>query len=273
MKNLLSQWNAAQDGTKSLDKDFLRAAAERQVEGLNREKGFLNLSDGYNCDKCSNRGFSYALNGLSIARQSCECAKPRATLRRMIESGLQDVIKKYTFASYIPEEPWQKEIKSAAEQYAKNPSERWFFIGGQSGSGKSHICTAICRELLRTYEVRYMLWEEESVYLKSVKMDSDVYQPRIQALYNAEVLYVDDFLGRKNGNREPTDADIDFAREFMNHRHLAHRTTIISSEWFSTEIFSLDQGLGGRIIENSPGFVFNIARDLENNQRLKKAST
>lgn len=269
MKSLLSQWNEAQAGTKSLDDDFLLASTKRQLEGLNREQGFLNLSDGYNCNKCLNRGFSYVLNGLTIARASCSCQKPRKTLRRMIESGLQDVIRKYTFDAYIPDEPWQKEVKNAALQYSKSPADRWFFIGGQSGSGKSHICTAICRELLRTFEVRYMLWEEESVYLKSVKMDSDLYQPRIQALYEAEVLYVDDFLGRKNGDREPTDADIDFAREFMNHRHLSHRPTIISSEWFSTEIFSLDQGLGGRIIENSPGFVFNIARDLTNNHRLK----
>ena len=258
---------------KPFDPKVLEEKAKRDCEMLNREKGTLHLADGYTCLKCDNRGYMYVPNGAYIARQNCECAKPRATLRRMIDSGLKDVITRYTFGRYNAQDDWQKHIKAAAESFAKDPKSDWFFIGGESGAGKSHICTAICRELLRNKEVRYMLWEEEANYLKSVKMDSDLYQPRIRLLQEVEVLYIDDFLSRQNGVSEPSEADITFARELFNRRYFSSRTTIISTEWYSSEILALDKGLGGRIIECCGDYMFNIGRDPKKNYRLRKAGT
>lgn len=238
---------------------------------LNREVYKIDNENAIHCDKCNNRGFFYVPNGMYIAKQDCECQRARKTLKRMVDSGLEKVIAKYTFAKYNAEEDWQKEIKDAAERFVRQNDGSWFFVGGESGAGKSHICTAICRELLRTKEIKYMLWEEESVALKSVKMDFALYQPRIQALREVEVLYVDDFLGRKNGSYEPSEADITFARELFNHRCFSGLQTIISTEWYLTEILQLDKGLGGRIIESCNGYIFNIGRDNKKNYRLKKA--
>lgn len=273
IKNLLSQWSEAQAGTKSceIDQSYLIEKAKRDCEMLNREVVRIADSSTIQCDKCNNRGFIYVPNGVYIAKMDCECQKARATLRRMMDSGLEKVISKYTFSKYNAEEDWQKQIKSAAESFAKNPDGYWFFVGGESGSGKSHICTAICRELLRTKEILYMLWEEESNFLKSVKMDSAVYQPRIRRLQETEVLYIDDFLSRHSGSAAPSEADITFARELFNHRYLNGLTTIISTEWYLSEILDLDKGLGGRIIESCGGFMFNIGRDDSNNYRLKMA--
>ena len=261
-------------GTKSFEvtKEMLVEKAKRDCELLNREVYKPTDENSILCDKCNNRGFFYVPNGMYIAKQDCECQKARKTMQRMIDSGLGTVISKYTFKRYNASEDWQKQIKEAAENYVRCTDGSWFFIGGESGAGKSHICTAICRELLRTKEIKYMLWEEESVALKSAKMDFAVYQPRIQALREAEVLYVDDFLGRKNGSNEPTEADITFARELFNHRYFSGFQTIISTEWYSSEILALDKGLGGRIIESCNGFMFNIGRDSGKNYRLKKAS-
>lgn len=238
---------------------------------LNAEAGDLHLYDGYECEKCNNRGWSYYAKGAYIYRGNCECWKARNTIRRMNESGLANVIRKYTFARYKPVDEWQKHIKETALRFVSDDRAKWFFIGGASGSGKSHICTAICRELLKTKDVQYMLWEEESNELKSNKMDAETYQPRMKRLKEVDVLYIDDFFSRHRDNEavRPTDADIGLARELLNHRYFNEKITLISSEWYSTEIFEMDEALGGRIIELGGTYCLNVGRGEGKNYRLK----
>jgi chromosomal replication initiation ATPase DnaA len=47
------------------------------------------------------------------------------------------------FDKFIVTEQWQADAKQAAIDYSNNPDVNWFFAGGQNGSGKTHICTAI----------------------------------------------------------------------------------------------------------------------------------
>ena len=49
---------------------------------------------------------------------------------------MKNVIKKYTFDNYITEENWQKYLKEKALKFI-DENDKWFFIGGQSGSGNS----------------------------------------------------------------------------------------------------------------------------------------
>ena len=184
----------------------------------------------------------------------------------MKQSGLEGVISRYTFKNYLPDSEWRQRIKAAAQDFARSASQWWFFIGGQSGCGKTHICTAICREMLMTKEVRYMLWEAESKALKSVINDPE-YLTKIDQLKNIDVLYIDDFFGRGDGM--PSEADIRLAREILNHRYVNGKTTIISSEWHATEINDLDAAIGGRIVEMCGRYCFNVRRDSTNNYRLK----
>ncbi len=59
---------------------------------------------------------------------------------------LQNLLNIYTFNRFQTDTPLQKLIKSTANKYLDDRSSSWFFIGGQSGAGKSHICTAIAGE-------------------------------------------------------------------------------------------------------------------------------
>ena len=275
---IMSQLRAALDGTKSFEElDFTPKSPEERAKNdaaaLNMELGHEHEIDGYVCEKCRNRGYFYHANGIYVTRSDCECRKARQSIRRMQRSGLGNVINKYTFALYNAETDWQKKIKESAQAFLADNQAKWFFIGGSSGSGKSHICTAICRKLLSSLNVHYMMWEEESIELKGMVNDPECYHPRMNRLKEVDVLYIDDFFsGRKERNGElakPTFADVRLAREILNHRYVNSKITIISSEWYSMEIFDIDEALGGRIIEKSGKYCLNVGRNPDKNYRLK----
>lgn len=247
--------------------------ARQEAELLNMETGKAHEADGYDCTDCRNRGYHYYAEGIYVTRRDCECQKARRSIRRMQASGLGNVIHKYTFSRYRTEEEWQRRIVETAEAFLDADGPQWFYIGGASGAGKSHICTAICRNLLKSNAVHYMMWENECPELKSVVNDAEVYQKRMSHLKNVDVLYIDDFFsGRKTRNGEvipPTGADVRLAREIMNHRYVNGKTTIISSEWYSMEVYEIDAALGGRIVEMCGPHCLNVKRGAEKNYRLK----
>ena len=255
---------------------------QMKVDGYNAEVGTLNEEDGYNCPICKNRGDIAVLNEYPAGcwgwkAIECKCMTTRASIRRMQQSGLKNIINDYKMDKYEATEPWQKAIKNAAEAYARNP-EGWIFIGGQSGAGKTHICTAICREfLLGGRNVVYMLWRDDIAKLKSLAMEADQRQAMIERFKKAEVLYVDDLFktGRdaKTGEKQqPSSADINAAFEIFNHRYNnPHLLTIISSESTADEILQIDEAVGGRIFERA--VVLNLAPDMSRNYRLRKAVT
>lgn len=252
------------------------------AEAFNSSEGSLNQADGYNCDICHNKGMimrAYQLeNGTwSTVCRDCKCMTIRKTISRMHKSGLKNIIKDYTFDKYEAPESWQQILKKAAVNYAKNPFG-WFFIGGQSGAGKTHICTAICREfLLGCKEVKYMLWREEIVKIKGAVNDSEEYQKLIDSYKRVEVLYIDDLFktGKASDGitQKPTGADVNIAFEILNSRYNDPTLlTIISSECAINDILDIDEAVGGRIFEKAGGNAFNIGRDRKKNYRLKSVT-
>lgn len=250
-----------------------------KAETANSENGKLNQKDGYDCQICRNKGYiirAVEENGFwRIVAQECQCMKIRRTIRRMEKSGLKNLMRDYTFGKFEVSENWQKTVQNAAASYAKSP-QGWFFIGGQSGCGKTHICTAICRELiLQGLDVVYMLWRDDITRLKAMVTDVDKYDNNIQLFKRAEVLYIDDFfkMGRGVGNNDiqkPTMADINIAFELLNYRSINNLQTIISSEFNIAELLEIDQALAGRIVENANPMPIVIRPDIKKNYRLKK---
>lgn len=252
-----------------------------QVDSLNNTQGDENARDGYECQKCKNRGWIAKLvdkgNGeYGHCVGECECVPIRRSIMRMKRSGLEDVIKEKTFARFEATEPWQKVVKQEAVEYAANP-KGWFFIGGQSGCGKTHLCTAICRELLLSgMETYYMKWRDDIAKLKGLSLDADEREAMISKYKNAKVLYIDDLFktGRNPDGYEPkpTAADINIAFEIINYRYCKpDLLTIISSELSINELVDIDEATGGRICERAK--VTNIAKDRSRNYRTKNAMT
>lgn len=265
---------------REMTADERRAYVQQQCDWYNEEVGNLNAKDGYECAECKNRGIIYVpqesdnvVTGerdFVMAMRNCKCKAARASIKRMKESGLGDIIARYTFDRYKAEEKWQANIKQAAQQFAAR-DQGVFFIGGQSGCGKTHICTAITSEFLRKRRAAYyMIWQEEVVKLKAVVTDSEEYNRMINRLKNIDVLYIDDFFKPVGDNPKPTAADIRLAYEIINHRYNSGKfITVISSERYIQEILEIDEATGGRIVEYAGGFMFNVQRNHARNYRLR----
>ncbi len=249
-----------------------------KVDGLNNTVGDRDKEDGHNCPLCKNKGYIAKLTEedghYSHCFTDCKCVEIRNSIMRMKRSGLKDIIKDYTFDKYETNEPWQKTLKSAAMEYAKNP-DGWFFLGGQSGCGKTHLCTATCREfLLAGKRVQYMLWRDDVVAIKANVNEGEVYNKLIDRFKTADVLYIDDLFktGKvDNGYQKPTAADVNVAFEIINYRYNNPAlVTIISSELTEDEILDIYEATGGRIYERAKK-AFSIGKDRKKNYRIKGA--
>lgn len=252
-----------------------------KCESYNNSVGSLNETDGYNCERCKNKGY---IAEARLVKETwyeihceCECQKARKAILRMMKSGLKETLRDCTFKKFIAEEQWQETLKSKAIEYATSPNSAWFFVGGQSGAGKSHLCTAIAGALLKKgMNVRYMLWRDESTKLKSLVTDAKAYEELVSGYKTAEVLYIDDLFKNGKGSdgrvQPPTAADIQVAFEILNYRsNNKNLVTIISSERTIQELLDIDEATAGRISQMSfnRGFGFNIKRDRAKNHRLR----
>ena len=222
----------------------------------------------YNCPICQDTGLvREVIDGVEYFKH-CKCTIEKNNKRRIVNSGLSNVLEKYTFDNYITKDKWQAAIKQKAIEYSKNP-QGWFFIGGQSGSGKSHICTAICAELLKNRPVIYMSWVEENTKLKALRNNEELYEQKINLYKRIDVLYIDDFFKTQQGGKA-TAADVMTAYELLNYRYLQKAgTTVISSELSCDEIMEIDGATGGRIYEKTKGNMIYLGKGKDKNYRLK----
>ena len=246
----------------------VQSVDELKVKKFNSETGNLKHLD---CPKCKNKGFIAKLdeNGL-FAVDQCECYKVRNSITKMKKSGLEDLLKEYTFDKYEAKEDWQKDIKQKALAFLDDNYKKWFYIGGQVASGKTFICTAIVDEFLkRDKQAIYMLWRDEIVQLKANVTDYNEYGGRMDELKNAEVLYIDDFFKTEKG-KAPTPADVNIAFELLNYRYNKYDLiTIISSEIMIKDLLYIDEAVGSRIYQRAKEYQVNIAPDIKKNYRLR----
>lgn len=224
---------------------------------------------GVQCDLCRNRGdiAFVADNGFFTVRP-CKCAGTRLTVKRLQKCGIWERAKRCELSSFKTDTHTRQAMKSAVEQFIAAPDGRWLMLCGQSGVGKTHLCTAAFVKLSHRYGMagEYMLWNADGRELKSSSMDDE--KGLWERYKTAELLYIDDlFKGRQD--QPPTDADIRLAFEILDYRYNNRLTTIISSEMTLDRVLSLDQAIAGRIKEMCGPYLVSVAHDPAKNYRLK----
>lgn len=247
----------------------LEEILQMEVDNYNTMKG--SDTEYYDCPKCNNRTSFAEIKDGYVVTVPCDCQSIRRNLRRIKLSGLAEILEKYTFKKYETDTDWRKALKQKAMDNVN--SDRWFFIGGQSGAGKSHLCTAICKELInKGHNVKYMLWRDEIVQLKANANEGEYFK-RIDILKNTEVLYIDDLFKTEQG-KLPTQADIQIAFEIINYRVNNKKKTIISTELNLAQVMDIDEATGGRMAEMAGrDYCINIGKDKEKNYRLREFAT
>lgn len=261
------------------------AAEERKIQSFNRIYGELNFADGYECRYCLNRGYTWEFQvvngGITENKRDCGCMEMRKAIRQMRASGLEEAIKRMQFGNYRRDYEWQEAFYDTARDYADNgwKAGSWFFVGGAVGCGKTHLCTAIARQLLKARTaVKYMQWVGESAHMKALLTEDRDYQAELRRLKTIPALYIDDFLKPaygEDGAQPPTAADIRLAYDLINHRYTAGLITVISSERYLDEITEIDEAIGSRIYEKcktpdgEPRYAFTVGRGKDRNWRMK----
>lgn len=256
---------------RRLNKTYFEFSDEEELEYLiteeNAKVGDLNNTDGtkYNCPICKNKGYIAVNYQGRYAEKNCRCLNIRNTMNQVKWSGLGDIFKKCTFKTFSCRYQWQALMKDKALGFIKSPAN-CFYVGGSSGSGKSHICTAIAGYFLEQgKDVNYVQWLDLVDDLNNTRFRQiDRYDELMNRIKNSEVLYIDDFLKGDNAVK-PSSSDIKLAYKIINARYVVSRATVnkryitvISSEWVLSKINGFDKATGGRILELSQGYTVRL---------------
>lgn len=230
----------------------------------------------YKCEICHDTGWIETGDEARSVRR-CPCVKAREAEERLNRSGLKEALERQTFDNFVTKTETQKKLKELGQRYItdllankESPRRPWLYIGGNPGSGKTHICTAVCCELLKQgIPVRYMQWVDVSRQLKAAVNDEN-FDEWVADFVNVSVLYVDDLLKTKYTEHPTfTDADIKIAFTILNARYLLNKPTIISSEWdLVNQLLPADEGVFSRIYERCKEHRMIVARNPANNFRL-----
>ena len=215
-------------------------------------RGFCRECD---CTLCGGHGYmieewrARQQAGEVCGPRECVCVQKARNQKHLRESGLEELVARCTFAAYQTSSPWQQKVKDKALEYLNEPDSKWFFICGQSGSGKTHICTAIAGGLMeRGHRVKYFQWVRDSLRLKQLTGDREQYETELEKWVSAPILYIDDLF-----KADITDADIRLLYEILNKRYNKCLPTIISSERNLEQLRRARDGdgetLAGRIYE------------------------
>ena len=251
--------------------DFTRMLA--RIQAKQQEAGMLpdtNTAKSYKCDLCRDEEYVEVEKDGVVYMRPCECRGRNQIINRLKRSGLGETLVRCTFRTYTTREVWQAEAKDDAYAFVKDHKDKWLYVGGQVGSGKTHLCTAVVLELIKQgMDARYMLWRDEAVYLKSLITKDTEYQDAMRPYKTVDVLYIDDFLKTRKGLM-PMAGDINLAIELINYRYINRNrlTTIISSELSMDELINIDEALGSRIMQASRNSTIIIQPERGRNYRL-----
>jgi DNA replication protein DnaC len=263
--------------------DLIAAVESKDPEKL---KAFLGpitegerlTSPSCECVRCGGTGWIPApdkeANGTVYTMYApCPCVEARRMRKIAEQSGLKAAMDVMTLKTFEQNAPFRSTLFKLAVDFLASPGKEWLYIGGQPGSGKTHICTAACVELLeRGIPVRYMLWTDESLSILANRMDSEESAELLEPLKTVEVLYIDDLFKdeKKDGRLSPSPASEKLAFEIINARYTRKLRTIISSEWDLETLIDKDQATFSRVYQMcTDKYRRYIAPDKAKNWRLK----
>lgn len=217
---------------------------------------------GFNCLECGNKGYKLILEDGYNVMVECNCNAERKVERNIQLGQLDERFKKFSFSTWETDTGLKQLLLDKAKTYIEAFGFGWFYVGGQIGSGKTHIATAILQELMRAgHNGSYYYWSDITTQLKA-DMNSHEYITMMRDLTSIPVLFIDDFL------KTDTNADMNIAFNIVQKRADKQLPTILTSEKYVNEI--QDEAISSRIVEHCGGYLINIERDESKNYRLKE---
>ena len=205
------------------------------------------------CSICGGGGYIYkTVNGYSFADE-CSCVTEKKIERYLRSSGVdyEEYLSK-SISTFKVDTDEAENMKQIAEQFLEDDKATGAGYFGKSGTGKTHICIAICQELTRSKAIPhfYFAYRREIQRLKSVFFHSEDYDRLMSKWTSCKVLFIDDlfkFATDRTGTIQTQDLQIMF--DIINSRYLNKAVTIFSSEFALNDIKNIDAALASRIYE------------------------
>lgn len=216
----------------------------------------LKVSPGeYACPKCKDVGgfFVWDEDGYQSFKE-CECQVPRKIAELLKNSGVSpEMYEKFTLDSFKEDTPTAAAMKKMALEFLADKNAAGIGYFGRSGTGKTHICIAICNELTRRKLKlhRYFQYNVEMRRLKAAKYDNEEFSRIMSVFENAPILYIDDLFkcAMNPVSKSIAGEDLSIMFSLINLRYINKLRTIISSEYTVEEISRQDEALGSRLYE------------------------
>ncbi|MDQ0062355.1 DNA replication protein DnaC [Paenibacillus harenae] len=191
----------------------------------------------------------------------------------MKQSKITEEFKSKLFKNFMQEgmsdqvyNAW-KSAGTYAKKFAEIRSNRQngMALLGIPGSGKTHLCMAVCNHLIRNGEgLIYFPWVEG---FNELKANLNELEERVGLLQRIPILYIDDMW---KGRKEPTDFQIEQTFAIINYRYMNNLPIIISSEFDIDAMCAFDMAIGSRIYEMCRDFCVVIEGGRELNYRLRE---
>lgn len=168
------------------------------------------------------------------------------------------------YGDYIDVYDWQRVLHRKAGEFAQNPAGV-FYIGGQTATGKSHLCSKIYYHIMANGSAGLMFQPWKSF----VRRSSRDWQ-LIDTAEGCNVLWFDGFLDAVSRRGTPTAAELDKALEVIDARCSAGKITIVSSCWTPERLEDIAPQIASRIEQASGNGRYFLAVPDGRENRWKK---
>ena len=170
------------------------------------------------------------------------------------ETDLFERIKKQTFENFQIHEAETEEALLICKEFVKNKNRKALLLCGKTSTGKTHLATAVCRELINkrimVREVKYLKMVND---LKALTLDFEDRNHELKKYRTPQVLYIDDLF---KGN--VTTAELKIVFEVIDYRYCNNKVTIITTEKNLDELNAIANGeaesIKSRLLEMTNGF-------------------
>lgn len=229
-------------------------------------------ADGIYCEHCNNSGYVEVPADVPIVTPCPKCFKKRQSYKILKRSvGCIERYMSYTLDNFKTDTHEHLEMKRVATKYIADYTGRQSFgVFGRSGTGKTHICIAICHELVKKGKsFCYVEYRAEMDRLKNQQGNYDEregYERRMKELKQAENLYIDDMFKLFSGSGYSDRKEIQIMYDLINARYMSNKATLFSSEHALNEILQIDEAIGSRIFEMCNGYLVKAGGK---NERIK----
>lgn len=212
------------------------------------------------CRLCRDKRFTVHIDGDQIIAKDCFCRGKDTDPTHKEE---YEKLTTCTFERFRINEPWQREELRKVKVWLAQNRYPFLFIGGKTGTGKTHLAFAAYGILLkRGIGGEYIPWRIAAMDLKERLRDYVEYgDARISELKSKPLLFLDDALGFSSGGF-PEDDDFRLLKELVEARARNGLRTIITSRFRAMGLYGVSKAIGDAVTKACGG-TQNFAIEVE----------